>query len=456
MIRLDEWFVIVNRWSMRLVRSLPLPLLVGCLVVGCGSSSDSGDDDDGGGATSDGGTGGAGSHADGSTDATAAGGGSGDDASTGGGGGGGGSDAGSGGGGDAGGTRGDSGPGTDGGTPPQQTVNGNPAGKCAVPTGAGPEDVSSPTTVVGTGTAASCTATAFASAVKAGGVVTFNCGADPITLVVPQISIVNNGGKTSDGSVTIDGGNKITLSGNHQNQILHQDTCDSTLVYTSSHCQDQPTPHLVVQNIAFTAGKVAGSRTDGAQFGGGALYVSGGTFKAYNVSVTDSQQTTLDQDVAGGAIYTFNQATQPVTIVQSTFDGNSGASGGALGSIGTSWTLVNDLFTGNAATGNGENPKQPGTPGGGLGGAVYNDGDGYTLTSCGTLFSTNTAPDLGSGAIFQVVDDLKGKLVLNQSTFSGNSNTDAVQGSVHPQIYVEAADKTGMSGVTISSDTVFE
>ncbi len=449
MIRLDERFVIVDRWSMRLLRSLPLPLLVGCCVVGCGGSSDSGDDDDSGGTTSDGGSGGSGSHADGSTDATASGGGDGSS----GGGGGGSNDAGSGS--DAAGGKGDAGPGAEGGTPPQQTVNGNPAGTCAVPSGAGPEDVSSPTTVVGNGTAASCTATAFANAVKGGGVVTFDCGADPVTIVVPQISILNNGGKTGDGSVTIDGGNKVTLSGNHANQILHQDTCDSSLVYTSSHCQDQPTPHLVVQNIAFTAGKVAGS-SSGAQFGGGALYVSGGTFKAYNISVTDSQQTTLDQDVSGGAIYTFNQATQPVTIVQSTFDGNSGASGGALGSIGTSWTLVNDLFTGNAATGNGENPKQPGTTGGGLGGAVYNDGNSYTLTSCGTLFSKNTAPDLGSGAIFQVVDDLKGKLVLTQSTFSGNSNTGAVQGTKHPQIYVEAADKTGGAGVTISSDTVFE
>jgi hypothetical protein len=405
---------------MRLLRSLPLFLVAG--VLGCGSSSDSsGEGTDGGAGAGDTGAGG---H-DAGVGSADSGGGSGSEAGT-----------------------------NEGGTPPHATANGNPAGTCAVPGGAGPEDVSSPTTVVGTGTAASCTATAFAAAVKGGGVVTFDCGPEPITLVVPQISIVNNDGVTKDGSVTIDGGNKVTLSGNHQNQILHQDTCDASLTYTSSHCQDQATPHLVVQNIAFTAGKTAGSST-GAQFGGGALYVSGGTFKAYNISVTASEQTTLDQDVAGGAIYTFNQATQPVTIVQSTFDGNSGASGGALGSIGTSWTLVNDVFSSNTATGNGENPKQAGTTGGGLGGAVYNDGDGYTLTSCGTLFSKNVAPDLGSGAIFQVVDDLKGQLVLDQSTFSGNSDTGAVQGAAHPSIYVEAADKVGKNGVTISSDTVF-
>ena len=362
-------------------------------------------------------------------------------------------DTGGDGGGDGGGGSGEAGAKSDGGgsTPPQATVNGNPAGTCPIPAGAGAEDVSSPTTVVGTGTAASCTAAAFAAAVQGGGVVTFDCGEDTVTIVVPQISIRNNAGATKDGSVVIDGGNKVTLSGNHASQILHQDTCDESLTYTSSHCQDQPTPHLVVQNIAFTAGKTAGS-SSGAQFGGGAIYVSGGTFKAYNISVTDSEETSIGPDVSGGAIYTFNQATQPVTLVGSTFSGNSAASGGALGSIATSWTLVNDLFSGNTAAGgmpsNGSN--------GGVGGAVYNDGNGYTLTSCGTLFSKNVAPDLGSGAIFQVVDDLKGALVFTQSTFSGNSDTGDVQGTVHPSIYVEATDKVGKNGVTISTDTVFE
>ena len=51
---------------------------------------------------------------------------------------------------------------------------------------------------------------------------------------------------------------------------------------------------------------------------------------------------------------------------------------------------------------------------------------------------------------------MKGALSLTQSTFTGNSNTDAVQGAVHPSIYVEAADKVGVKGVTISSDTVFD
>jgi hypothetical protein len=330
------------------------------------------------------------------------------------------------------------------------TSNGNPNGHCAVPTAALPEDVSSPTTVVGNGTPASCTADAVVGAVKAGGVVTFSCGPAPLTITVPEIQIFNDGGATKDGSVTLDGGGLITLSGGGNNRILYQNTCDSSLHYTTSHCQDQPAPHLVVQNIAFTAGSAAATSS---VLGGGALYVGGGTFKAYNVKITASTQPNLEQDYAGGAIYTFNQATQPVYVTSSTFDGNSGCNGGALGSIGTSWSLYNSVFSNNKTLGHGENPAQAGTPGGGLGGAIYNDGDGYTLSICGTLFQTNTAADLGSGSIFQVVDDLKGKLVIDQSTFTGNSNTGAVQSASHPSIYVQAQDVPGNAGVTITNTT---
>ncbi len=319
--------------------------------------------------------------------------------------------------------------GGDGGTVPTGP-NGNPNGHCSVPSAAALVDVSHPTTVVGTGTAASCTAAAVVAAVKAGGIVTFDCGAAPVTITVPEIQIFNDGGATKDGSVTIDGGGLVTLSGGGQNRILYQNTCDSTLHYTTTHCQDQPAPHLVLQNIAFTGGSAAATAS---VLGGGAMFIGGGTFTAINIRVSGSTQPNLEQDYAGGAIYTFNQATQPVYLVSSTFAGNSGCNGGALGSIGTSWSVYNSVFSSNKTLGNGENPAQPGTPGGGLGGAIYNDGDSYTLTLCGDLFTDNTAADLGSGSVFQVVDDLKGKLVIDQSTFTGNSNNGQRAVRVPPQ-----------------------
>lgn len=77
---------------------------------------------------------------------------------------------------------------------------------------------------------------------------------------------------------------------------------------------------------------------------------------------------------AGGAIRVFDQYNDlPVYIVNSTFGGaegysNQGSNGGALSSITVSWTIINSLFTHNKAIGNGGNPAQAGTPGGGSGG----------------------------------------------------------------------------------------
>ena len=336
---------------------------------------------------------------------------------------------------------------------------GTGGGPCAVPAAAAAVDVSRPTTVVGSGTPDSCIASAVTAAVAAGGVVTFNCGPDPLTIVVPEIEIINDGGVTKDGSVTIDGGGKITLSGAGSHRILRQNTCDQNLHWTTSHCDQQSTPHLVVQNIGFTAGAgLADQVASDGLLGGGAIYVQGGTFRAVNVTFTNNQQTNaagqLVQDLAGGAIYA-NELTAPAYIVNSTFQGNSGINGGALGSIGVSWTIFNSLFSGNSATGHGENPARGGTEGGGLGGAIYNDGDGYTLTLCGTQMLSNQANELGSGAIFQVVDALNGALVIDQSTFTGNSDTGDVQKSAnHPGIYVQATDKTsGTMGVTITNTT---
>jgi hypothetical protein len=62
---------------------------------------------------------------------------------------------------------------TDTGVPPDEI--------CEAPALA---DVSSPTSVVGDGTAASCTAEALQVAAKSGGVITFDCGAEPVTITV--------------------------------------------------------------------------------------------------------------------------------------------------------------------------------------------------------------------------------------------------------------------------------
>lgn len=111
-------------------------------------------------------------------------------------------------------------------------------------------------------------------------------------------------------------------------------------------------------------------------------------------------------------------------VVNSTFGwgegyGNVGANGGGLSSIGVSYTVLNSLFSHNRAIGNGANPARAGTPGGGSGGAIYNDGNTFTLTLCGTKIEHNSANE-GGGAIFFVSNDRSGSLIIEDSFLSHN------------------------------------
>ena len=99
--------------------------------------------------------------------------------------------------------------------------------------------------------------------------------------------------------------------------------------------------------------------------------------------------------------------------------GNSGANGGGIGSIGVSWTVINSLFSHNRATGSGGNPQEPGTPGGGSGGAIYNDGTTMTLSLCGTRLEKNRVNAYGA-AVFFVSNDHSGNLVIRNSVIREN------------------------------------
>src|SRR5689334_13092473 len=98
-------------------------------------------------------------------------------------------------------------PGTD---PSSGPPAGNPNGTCPVPAEAALEDVSQPTTVVGTGTPASCTSDAVVEAVARGGVITFDCGPDPVTITLDRTAKIFN---DTGPRIVIDGGGKVTLSG---------------------------------------------------------------------------------------------------------------------------------------------------------------------------------------------------------------------------------------------------
>jgi len=297
---------------------------------------------------------------------------------------------------------------------------GNPAGRCDVPAEARAEDSATPSTVVGTGTPASCTGDAFVAAVAKGGVVTFDCGPDPVTITLTQTAkIVNDTGP----KIVIDGGGKVTLSGGGRVRILYMNTCDPAQKFTTSHCQNQDHPQLTVQNLTFVDGNSTGQMQEGG--GGGAIFVRGGRFKLVNTRFFGNACDATGPDLGGAAVRVLSQYEgQPVYVVNSTFGGKEGlggscSNGGGLSSIGVSYTVLNSLFSFNHAIGNGANPAKAGTPGGGSGGAIYNDGNTFTLTLCGTSITDNDANE-GGGAIFFVSNDRSGHLVIRDSTLARN------------------------------------
>ncbi len=303
----------------------------------------------------------------------------------------------------------------DNGPPP-----GNPNGTCVIPAEAQAEDTSMPDHVVGTGTPESCTGNAFVETVAKGGIITFDCGPDPVIIKLDRTAkVVNNTGP----KIVIDGGNKVTLSGAGNHRILYQNTCDEAQIWTTATCQNQDHPALTVQNLTFVDGNAEGLDPDG----GGAIFVRGGRFKVVNSRFFHNRCEDVGPDVGGGAIRVLSQYDgQPAYIVNSTFGGSEAlgnvcSNGASLSSIGVSYTVLNSAFSYERAIGNGANPAKPDTPGGGNGGAIYNDGNTFQLSLCGTSITESTANE-GGGAIFFVSNDRTGSLTINNSLLKGNKS----------------------------------
>ncbi len=173
---------------------------------------------------------------------------------------------------------------------------GTSANGCTEPARAALQDVSSPTSVVGTGTPESCTAEAFVAAVARGGVVTFDCGSAPSTITLTEPAKVRN---DASSDVVIDGGGKVTLSGGGTTRILYMNTCDEAQVFTSPHCDNQETPRLTVQNITFANGYAGPSEVFD---GGGAIWARGGTLTILDSRFFANRCVEQGPDVGGGAV----------------------------------------------------------------------------------------------------------------------------------------------------------
>lgn len=259
--------------------------------------------------------------------------------------------------------------------------------------------VTQPTTIVGNGTASSCTESAFTNAIAQGGIIKFNCGSSPYTLVLTSE-------KTISGNTIIDGGNLVTLSGNNKTRILNINS-----YYNLS------TPSLTVQNLTLSNGyKTDVANTTSIASGGAAIYRLGGSLTVTNSKFLNNVGPVTGQDVAGGAIYSVGGGT--TSISNSLFQNNRASNGGAVGSLGSALTIVNSTFSGNSATGNGGNPGN-----GGLGGGIYIDGEnsyfGVAVNLSGVAVNGNKANSYGGG-LFRIA--YRGdSTIIDQSSFNGNS-----------------------------------
>lgn len=308
------------------------------------------------------------------------------------------------------------------GTDGPDTDSGPPAPTCTPPIQL--VDTTSPDHVVGSGTAASCTAAVLSAEVAKGGVITFNCYAAGATIKIDTTIDV-----PSDKDTVIDGGGAIVLDGQGKVRILALEHGD----YRKN------TKKLVLQRLTLQGGKATGTDytpqdpakpkcaygyKDGA---GGAVRVRDAVLHVIDCAFNNNEAASPGPDVGGGAVYVLGSL--GVTVVGSTFTGNKGSNGGAVGLLQTTGTFVNTNFTGNQATGTGQNYVEPGCPGvghanqggaGGNGGAISIDGaDDLEQYFCGVTFGGNKCNELG-GCVFRTANGAQRKATLLQCTLDAN------------------------------------
>jgi uncharacterized repeat protein (TIGR01451 family)/CSLREA domain-containing protein len=160
----------------------------------------------------------------------------------------------------------------------------------------------------------------------------------------------------SGSTITIDGGQSITVSGNNAVRVMF--------------VNNGATLHLQYLTVA--------NGNSGGADGGGIANVAGGT-----LTVSHSTFSNNHANSAGGGIVNFGTA----TITSSTFVGNSvgGAGGGIYNNTGTA-TVTNSTFSGNSAEGFGF----------GSGGGI-NNANGGRLTVISSTFSGNSADGDSAG-----------------------------------------------------------
>jgi predicted outer membrane repeat protein len=274
--------------------------------------------------------------------------------------------------------------------------------------------------VVGDGTPASCSETAFNSALTTanagGGVITFNCGSATTTIAFTLAKIVNLS------NVTVDGGGRIVLkAGNNERHFfagggvtfrLQDITLREGNSLVSGGAVEASMANVILSNVQLL--------DNASTVVGGAIYCFDGALTIINSLF---QNNTAKE--SGGAIYNDGCA---LTVTGSTFRGNRALDtlgrGGAIDNRPTArLTMNNTVLQGNRATDGGALYVNDGATAvldavsflansGGYGGGVENSG---ALTITNSLFDGNTVTGSGGG-----LWNLAGKAVIRQTTVRNN------------------------------------
>lgn len=306
---------------------------------------------------------------------------------------------------------------------------GNLNGTCrpGIPSDGQPVDTSTPATVVGNGAPESCTYSRLNSAVERGGIITFNCGASPVTIPVTATLKI-----PIDRDTAIDGGRKVTLDGRNLVRIMSFDSPD---FQANEH-------RLTLQHIALINGKTTPTAaipvapfpcSQGWNDGeGGAVYMQDGNLTVIDSVFTGNQAAPLGPDTGGGAIYVM-ASKHGAVIVGSTFSNNSASNAGAVGTLHADLRIYNSLFSQNTALGNGANNDDPAKcsvinngqseiGSGGNGGAIYSDGTSVNVLLCGDKIVGNSAGVKAyGGGLFFTSNNMQGTLSMIDTEMTGNT-----------------------------------
>lgn len=270
--------------------------------------------------------------------------------------------------------------------------------------------------VVGDGTAGSCTFAELQSEVVAGGSISFNCGANPLTITVTSTLDI------TAATTTLDGGNFITLSGANARRIFTVTTLGNNAIT------------LTLRNLTLTNGRASGTNENA---NGAAIMIrnqsislaSPPTLNIEDVTFTGniSNLTSFSgaginaYDFGGGGIYAIGGT---VNVTDSAFTDNNAnnAAGGAIHILRSNLSIQNSTFTGNSAIGS--------IPANSVGGAIYMDGlreTGGSFTISGSRFEDNTAYNSG-GAIHVNLYENASPFTVDQSSFINNRVTGGTRG----------------------------